>query len=51
MKGVINQVALVVFGVLAAATLLLAVFNDKIIRDRARPHHIGWLVRSFVTMR
>ena len=28
MKGVINQIALVVFGVLAAATLLLAVFND-----------------------
>jgi cell division protein FtsB len=28
MKGVINQVALVVFGVLAAATLLLAVYND-----------------------
>ena len=28
MKGLINQIALVVFGVLAAATLLLAVFND-----------------------
>ena len=28
MKGVINQIALIVFGVLAAATLLLAVFND-----------------------
>jgi cell division protein FtsB len=28
MKGAINQVALIVFGVLAVATLLLAVFND-----------------------
>jgi len=28
MKGLINQIALVVFGVLAIATLLLAVFND-----------------------
>ena len=28
MKGAINQIALIVFGVLAAATLLLAVFND-----------------------
>ena len=29
MKGLINQIALVVFGVLAIATLLLAIFNDK----------------------
>ncbi len=29
MKGLINRIALVVFGVLAIATLLLAVFNDK----------------------
>jgi cell division protein FtsB len=28
MKGVINQIALIVFAVLAIATLLLAVFND-----------------------
>ena len=28
MKGAINQIALIVFGVLAVATLLLAVFND-----------------------
>lgn len=28
MKGAINQIALIVFAVLAAATLLLAVFND-----------------------
>jgi cell division protein FtsB len=28
MKGLINQIALVVFGVLAIATLLLAVFNE-----------------------
>ena len=28
MKGIINQIALVVFGVLAIATLLLAIFND-----------------------
>ena len=29
MKGLINRIALVVFGVLAMATLLLAIFNDK----------------------
>jgi cell division protein FtsB len=29
MKGIINRIALVVFGVLAAATLLLGIFNDK----------------------
>jgi len=28
-KGLINQIALAVFGVLAIATLLLAIFNDK----------------------
>ena len=28
MKGLINQIALVVFGVLAIATLLLGIFND-----------------------
>ena len=28
-KAILNQIALVVFGVLAAGTLLLAIFNDK----------------------
>src|ERR1044071_6523921 len=52
MRGLVNQIALVVFAVLAMATLLLAIFNDKgVIQIRHQTQKLSNIESEIIKMR